>query len=93
VITRAVVAETAVNVSGSVRVNVFVEGLLRDIPVLALLNAKDLSPVPCIAETFVMEPTTPWVTVAESDPELVDVNRSPWALKFSRTSSRVRALL
>jgi hypothetical protein len=43
---RAVVADSAVRVSGKVRVNVFEVALLNAIPELVALKAKDLAPVP-----------------------------------------------
>ena len=76
-IVRAVVAETAVRVSGRASENVFVAGLLKEMPVTAPLKAKVFVPVPSAAATLVIEPATPCVTVAVSDPEFVEVNREP----------------
>ena len=79
-IVRAVVAETAVRVSGRASENVFAVGLLSEIPVAAPLKVNVFVPVPSVAVTPVIEPATPCVTVAVSVPELVEVNLKPCAL-------------
>ena len=47
------------SVSGRARENVFVAGLLREIPVAAPLKVNVFVPVPSAAVTPVIEPATP----------------------------------